>query len=116
VDLLTVQSDGNSTIRMSAILKGVKLKREYRNRGNHAARAITYDESVSETTRRFCLVLADVLELPEMSLSTYHEIDTSLHVNELPDQTLPLAVTSPTGTREVGPKLLISRLLWDQGD
>jgi len=116
VDLLNVRSDGVFTIRTSAILKGVRLKREYHIRGNHVARAITCDESVSEETRRFCLVLADVLELPEMSLSTYHEIDTSLHVNELPDQTLQLAVTSPTGTREVGPKLLISRLLWDQGD
>lgn len=116
LDLFSVQPNGISAIRASALLKGARLKREYHNRRNYVARAITCDQIVSEETRKFCHVLSDVLKLPEVDCSKNHQVKTTLHVNELPDRTIQVAVTSPAGICEVGPKLLISRLLWNQNE
>lgn len=116
LDFFTVNSDRISMLSPSALLKRVRLGHEYPNRANCTATAITRSENVGEETRRFCHTLSDALELPEIDTPGLSRIKTSFHVNELPDRTIQLAVTSPAGQHEVGPKLLISRLLWDQDD
>jgi rRNA maturation protein Rpf1 len=116
LDFFTVKCDGISMLRPSALLKAVRLGREYPNRAHSTAAAITHDENMAEETRRFCHTLSDALELPEVDTPELSRIKASFHVSELPDLTTQLALTSPAREHEVGPKMLISRLLWDQDD
>jgi len=116
LDLHAVKTDGNSILILSALVKSVRLAGEYANRSKGMVTAITHDENVADETRRFCRALSTVLELPEIGASECSRIRTSIHVNELPDRTVQLAVTSPAARHEVGPKLLISKLFWGQND
>lgn len=116
MDFFTVNSDGISMLPPSALLKNVRLGREYPNRAQCTATAISRDKNVADATRRFCHTLSDAFELPEIDTPGLSGDKASVHVSELPDRTIQLAITSPAGNREGGPKILISRLLWSQDE
>lgn len=113
MDLFEVEAKGLMPVAPSALLKGVKLRREIPHRGRHIAEGITCGLKVSEETRQFMQSLSRVLELPELHLQAPSERRTTFHLSEETDGTIWLGVTSPPGEREMGPTLLISRLRWD---
>jgi hypothetical protein len=116
IDFFAVSTDGISSLSPSALLKNVKLGREFPNRAKCIATAVTHGEDLTEETLRFCHTLSNSLELPEVRASDISRIRTSFHVTDLPDRTIQLAVTSPAARLEVGPRISVSRLLWGQDD
>lgn len=116
IDFFKVEVKGLTPLAPSVLLRAVKLGREYSHRGKHAAQAITCDAKISETTRRFARHLSMVLDLAESTLPTSSEIRSTFHVSEIGDGSILLALTSPPAQQEVGPRLLVSRLIWDLHD
>ncbi len=116
IDFFKVEARGLARLAPSVLLRAVKLGREYAHPGKHTAEAVTYDVKVSEPTRRFIRHLSTILGLAESTLSTSSEIKSTLHVSEIGDGSILLALTSPPAQQEVGPRLLISRLLWNLHD
>jgi rRNA maturation protein Rpf1 len=66
IDFFTVNANGMSSLSPSAILKSVKLGREYQNRTKCTARAVTHNVDLTEETLLFCHTLSSALELPEI--------------------------------------------------
>lgn len=116
LDFFAVNANGISGLPPSALLKNVKLGREYPNRAKCTATAVTHEENLTAETLRFCHTLSSAFELPEVGAKEISRMKASFHVTEMPDRTIQLAVTSTAARREVGPKLTISRLLWGQDD
>jgi rRNA maturation protein Rpf1 len=113
IDFLKVEANSLTQHPPSMMLKAVKLRREYSQRANRAAQAITCDTKVSPATRRFAHQLSQVLELTESAMPASPEIKSSFHVSEMQGGSLLLTVTSPPAEKDVGPRLVISRLIWD---
>ena len=116
VDFFKVEAQGLTVLAPSLLLKTVKLKREYSNPGKHTAEAITNDTKLSSPTQRFVRHLSTILNLAESTLPTRSEITSTLHITETGDGCILLTLTSPPAQQEVGPRLLISRLIWDLHD
>ncbi len=116
IDFFKVEAQGLVRLAPSVLLRAVKLGREYAHPGKHTAEAVTYDAKVSGPTRRFIRHLSMILGLAESTLPTSSEIKSTLHVSETGDGSILLALTSPPAQQEVGPRLLISRLIWDLHD
>lgn len=113
MEFFEVKGDALTQIVPVVMLGGVKLRREYGNRGNSTAQAIAQSSNVSENTKRFTQHLSRFLDLPETSRPTRPEIRTTFHVSEGADGSIVLVLTSPPGEREVGPRLVISKLVWN---
>lgn len=105
-----------SRIPPSIILKGVKLKREYADSQRGVAQAITYDREISKSSLRLVSTLCMVLGLSESKPPHDPKMKTSIHVGQLADGTIRITVTSPPAGADIGPNLLISRLIWDISD
>jgi rRNA maturation protein Rpf1 len=116
VDFYEVQPTSTTLLTPSILLKAAKLKREYDQPSRSVAEAVTCEGKVTVQTRRFSSVLSQVLELPESSLPPSPQLRSTLHVSETADGLIQLALTSPPIVREVGPRLLVSRLFWDHDD
>jgi rRNA maturation protein Rpf1 len=116
IDFFKVEGQGLAHVAPSVLLKAVKLSREYPHSGKHIAEAVTYEASVSGPTRRFVQRMSMVLGLAESNLPTRPEINSTLHVSDKADGSIIVALTSSPAHREVGPKLQISRLVWDLHD
>jgi rRNA maturation protein Rpf1 len=115
MDFFQVEAKSLKQVPPSILLGTVKLGREYAHRRKHVARAITCDANVSETTRRFARQLSMVLGLPESPLSATPEIGSTFHISESKGGSVLVALTSPE-REEVGPRLVVSRLIWDLHD
>jgi rRNA maturation protein Rpf1 len=113
IDFLKVGANSPAQLPPSMLLKAVKLRREYSQHVNRAAQAITCDPQVSMATRRFAHHLSQVLDLPESALPVSPEIKSSFHISEIGGGSLLLTVTSPPAEKDVGPRLVVSRLIWD---
>ena len=116
IDFFTVNPDGMPTLSPSALLKSVKLGREYQNRTKCTATAVTHNVDLTEETLLFCHTLSTALELTEVGTQQTSRLSASFHVADLSDRTIKLSVTSPAARNEVGPTLSITRLLWDHND
>jgi len=112
IELLRVQPAAMSAIPPMIMLSSVKLRREYAEHSRYVAQAITFDKAISDQARRFCEVLSRVLRLPTLNLHADTRLKSTLHVSERTDGLIQLVATSPA-QRQVGPRLLISRLIWD---
>jgi rRNA maturation protein Rpf1 len=108
VDFFNVKPEGLNYVPPSALLKSVTLKREYGTHGTPKVYAITY-EHTSSMIRRFGRVLSTILELPE--LESNHDIPCSLHLRES-EAGAEIVVRSLAKMLDLGPKLVISKLLW----
>ena len=108
IEFFNVKSTGLEQVPPTLLLRSVRLRREYRARGQHTVEAISFEGS-SEATR-LRNVLSRVLELPE--IESLKNATCSLHVRELTGATIELVVTSPPCIQEIGPKLVISEMLW----
>src|SRR3989304_1163339 len=113
MDFLKVQADGLDSFMLSLILNGVKLRREYLNTRRAVAQAVSCDEEISEASHRLVQTLCTVLGLSEMRSPNNPDIETTLHIGELPGGTIRIAVTLSPRLIEIGPSLLASRLIWD---
>ena len=113
MDFFKVQTDALDSFMLSLILNGVKLRREYPNPRRAVAQAVSCDEGISETAHRLVLTLCNILGLPEMRSPADPGIKTTLHIGQLSGGMIRIAVTSPPRLVELGPSLLVSRLIWD---
>jgi rRNA maturation protein Rpf1 len=113
IDFLRAEAKGLTPIAPSVLLKAVKLRSEYAHQGNHAAQAITCDSRTSQTTRRFAQQLSMILDLPQSTIPADFGVKSSIHLSESRDGSILLTVTCPPGQEDVGPRLLVSRLIWD---
>lgn len=113
MDFLKVGAEGLTMLAPSIFIRGVKLRREYSHRGKNAAQAITCDVKASEATRRLVRHLSVVLGLAESTLRASSEVRSTLHVGEIGGGSIVLVFTSPPAHREVGPRLLVSKMVWD---
>jgi len=110
IDLFNVKPAGMIHVPPSILLRSVTLRKEYGiTRRGHLCNAITY-ANISTTTRRLGHALSEILELPEMQPN--ENIPCSLHIRNTHNGFTELVVTSPATKREIGPKLVISQLLW----
>ena len=116
IDFFKVEARGLTPLAPSVLLRAVKLAREYGHPVKHAAEAVTYEANVSGPTRRFIRHMSMILGLAESTLPISSEIKWTLHVSEIEDGSVLLALTSPPAQQEVGPRLVISRLIWDLHD
>jgi len=112
VDFLKVEANSLTRLPPSMLLKAVKLRREYTPRVNCVAQAITCDPEVSVVTRRFVHHLSKVLDLAESALPADPELGSSFHIREIGGGSFLLTVTSPPAETDVGPRLVVSRLIW----
>lgn len=113
MDFFKVHADGLNSFMLSLILNAVKLRREYPNPRRAVAQAVSYDEGITEPSHRLVLNLCTLLGLSETRSPNTPEIKTTLHISELPGGTIRIAVTSRPKLVEIGPTLLVSRLIWD---
>lgn len=113
IDFFAVGPSGLETVAPRVPLKAVKLRREYSDRRKYVAQGVTCVATASENTRKFSNAFSHVLQLPQSSLPPSPGVRTTFHISEMPDEHLRLALSSPPGEREVGPSLLISKLIWD---
>lgn len=116
IDFLRVEAKGLTPVAPSVLLRAVKLRREYEHQGKHAAQAITCDARISQSTRRFAQQLSMILDLPQSTIPADFKVKSSFHLSEFRDGSILLTMTSPPGQEEVGPRLLVSRLIWDLHD
>jgi rRNA maturation protein Rpf1 len=116
IDFLRVEAKGLTPVAPSVLLRAVKLRREYKHQGNHVAQAISCDARVSQTTRRFAQQLSVILDLPQSTIPADFGVKSSFHLSEFRDGSILLTMTSPPGQEDVGPRLLVSRLIWDLHD
>jgi len=116
IELFTINANGMSSLPPCALLKSVKLGREYPRRAKCIATAVTHKADLPDEILRFCHALSSALELPEVAIQQTSQIRASFHITDLPDRTIQLSVTSPAARHEVGPTLSISRLLWDENE
>lgn len=108
LDFFNVKPGGMEQVPPSALLKSVTLRREFGGQSNPKIAALTC-EQVSQTTRRFAGVLSSVLELP---LSESRQgLPCSMHLRDNGKMT-ELVVRSLINMRDLGPKLVISKLIW----
>jgi rRNA maturation protein Rpf1 len=108
IDLFNVNKIGLEQVPPSILLKSVKLRREYEITERHFCSAITYAD-VSAATRRFGHAISGIIELPE--LESADNVACSLHIRNS-NREFEAVVTAPGAKREIGPKLVISNLLW----
>lgn len=113
IGFFAVEPTGLNVVAPAVLLSAVKLRREYPDRGKYTAQGITCDPTSSEQIRNLSHTLSRVLQLPESSLPPPPDLKTTFHISEMPDRHPRLIVTSPPGERDVGPSLLISKLIWD---
>ena len=109
IAFFNVKASGLEKVPPTLLLRSVRLRREYGARGQHTLDAISHEGASAEATR-LRKVLSSVLELPEIEI--LKSAGCSLHVRELTGGTIELVVTSPPCNQEIGPKLVISGLLW----
>jgi len=108
LDLFNVKPGGMEHVPPSALLKSVTLRREFGGQSNPKIAAITCEQA-SETTRRLAGVLSNILELPLSE--TRQSLLCSMHLRDNGKMT-ELVVRSPVNMRDLGPKLVISKLIW----
>ena len=112
IDLFNVKPAGMTPVPPSILLSSVILRKEYGISGRgHLCSAITY-ANTSTAARRLGHALSGILELPE--LQPNETIACSLHIRNTSKGSTELVFTSPATKREIGPKLVISQLLWRQ--
>ena len=116
IDFLRVGAKGLTPVAPSVLLSAVRLRREYQHQGKHVAQAITCDSRVTQTTQRFAKQLSIILDLPQLTIPTDLGVRCSFHLSEFRDGSILLTITSPPGQEDVGPRLLVSRLIWDLHD
>jgi rRNA maturation protein Rpf1 len=108
LDFFNVKPGGMEQVPPSVLLKSVTLRREYGSHETPRINAITYEQT-SSTTRRFGHILSNILEIPEAE--SHHGIPYSLHLRDSGKGT-EIVVKSLVSNHDLGPKLVISRLLW----
>jgi len=113
INLLHITPTGANVLAPSIVLRSVKLRREYEYSGVFTANALTLESQLSDEAKKLCGVLEEVLHLHSHQLPAPPSVKASFHMKAKSDGTIELALTSPPGQREVGPKLTIQKLLWD---
>jgi rRNA maturation protein Rpf1 len=113
MDFFKVGPEDLTMLPPSILIRAVKLQREYSHRGKNAAQAITCGVKSSEATRRLVRHLSMVLGLSESALRANPEARSTLHVGEIEDGSVVLGFKSPPAEGEVGPALLVSKMIWD---
>ena len=108
LDFFNVKPECMEQVPPSVLLKSVTLRREYATHEAPRITAITYGD-VSTITRRLGKALSNILELPEAEST--HDVRCSLHLRDNEEGT-EIVIKSPVSVRELGPKLVISRLIW----
>jgi rRNA maturation protein Rpf1 len=107
LDFFNVNPHGMEQEPPSVLLKSVTLRREYDGQSTPEITAITCEET-SKSTRHLGQVLSSVFELP---ISESHDLPCSLHLRNN-GKMMEIVVRSLTNMRDLGPKLVISKLLW----
>jgi rRNA maturation protein Rpf1 len=113
VDFFTINQSGLSLFPPHLLLKSVRLGRENANRVKCTATSITRQNEAGAQARRFCSALSEAFELPYVEPQNRTQTRASFHVSQTSDGTVQLALTSHPGQRDVGPKLTISKLMWN---
>jgi rRNA maturation protein Rpf1 len=113
MDFFKLDSTNLTPIAPSALLSSVKLRREFGLQGKHVAQAVTCASELSVTARKFAHHLSELFGLPESVTPPSSEFSASFHVGETPRKFITFSLTSPPRVKEVGPKLFVSRLVWD---
>jgi len=108
LDFFNVGSSGMKQIPPSALLKSVTLRRELGEHKNPKVTGITC-EQVSTTTRNLCHTLSTVLELPITEIR--EDSHSSIYVRDS-GKVIEVVVRSLTDMRELGPRLVIAKLIW----
>ena len=108
LDFFNIKPEGMEQVLPSVLLNSVTLRRECGSHETAKISAITYEQT-SSTTRRFGHILSNILEIPEAE--SHHGIPYSLHLRDSGKGT-EIVVKSLVSNRDLGPKLVISRLLW----
>lgn len=108
LDFFNVKASGMEHVPPSALLKSVILRRDFGDQTPHKIAAITC-EHASKTTRHLGQVLSSVLELP--FVESQLDLPCCLHLRDNGKMT-EVVVRSPLNTRDIGPKLAISKLIW----
>jgi rRNA maturation protein Rpf1 len=113
MDFFKLDATNLTQVAPSAVLSSVKLRREFALQGKHTAQAVTFAPEVSSATRKFADHLSQLFDLPESMNPTSSESSASFHVGETSRRFITVSLTSPPRVREVGPRLVVSRLIWD---
>jgi rRNA maturation protein Rpf1 len=109
LDFFNVKPTGMEQMSPSALLRSVTLRREFGEQSIPKITAITYEE-VSMTTRRLCHTLSTILELP--LTGPIQDLHYSMHLRDNGGMT-EVVIRSLTDMRDLGPKLVISKLIWN---
>lgn len=107
LDLFNIKPSGMEHVAPSVLLHSVTLRRELGGQSNPKISAITCEE-VSKTTRRLASVLSNTLELPLSE--SQHDLRCSMHLRDNGKMTE--LVVRTHDSRDLGPKLAISKLVW----
>ena len=108
LDFFNVEPGGMEHVAPSAVLKSVTLRREFGEQSGHKIAAITCEQA-SKTTRRFADILSTVLEIPLSESRQDLPCTLNLRGN---GKAIEIVVRSPVNMRDLGPKLVISKLIW----
>lgn len=108
IRLQRLEEGGSRVVYPVIFLRGVKLRREYEVEGRFVAEALTAGRGKIELD--VARSLASFLDLP---LRSDRGSFCSFHVAENPSRKLTVNLTSPAGTREVGPGFVIRHLAWN---
>lgn len=108
LDLFNIKASGIEQVAPSISLQSVTLRRELAVQSNPKISAITCEQA-SETTRRLASVLSNTLELPLSE--SQQDLRCSMHLRVNGKMT-ELVVRSHSDSRDLGPKLVISKLIW----
>lgn len=108
LDFFNVKPGGMEQVPPSVLLKSATLRREFGGQSSPKIAAITCGR-VSTTTRRLAGVLSTVLELPLSEPG--RDLPCSMDLRDNGKMT-EVVVTSPINMCDLGPKLVISKLIW----
>jgi rRNA maturation protein Rpf1 len=109
MDLFNVTRNGMRQIPPIVLLGSVVLRREYQTKHKSSVIDALSVEKASTTTVRVAHALSEILELPQVDYSL--SSSCSLHLRES-NGSIVLVVISPDH-RDIGPKLVLSKLLWN---
>ncbi len=90
------------------MLQGVRLRREHGKKGRFEAQGITCDND--DSASRLAAALSDFLQLSRDETN----ICVSLHISKSNDNHLRIAVTDLSSLEEVGPSIIVDRLIWQR--
>jgi len=90
------------------MLRGTRLRREYNRKGRSEVRGITCGDG--DYASALAASLSDFLQIPREDSNP----GVSLHISKSEDGHLRIAVTDLSSLEEIGPSMVVDRLVWQE--